>query len=229
MKLFLLSLLPLAVDLAAARPALQEESAALTRRTSPLPEPQERPEEVDSTKSTPDEDSSWLFAEPPGFDYSQDIDVKFATDAASRFYGLDEDELADLRSIFTDDKDFGIAIRPGPKIPDSYEFSNAFLPEISSEDTDGSVVEDDPKVVEDKGVEKSTEFKTFRPDFPIPEGTPLFDAKDLDIFDEAGLPTKVVFSADEPYSLKLDLPAPAVTPDPQKDYSQFYTSPTSPQ
>ena len=229
MKLLLLSLLPLAVNLAAARPALQEGSAALTRRTSPVPQPQERPEDSDSVKSTPDETSLWQFSEQPGFDYSQDLAVDFPTDAAGRFLGLDEDEVADLQSIFTDDKKFDVAIRPGASIPDAYEFSTAFLPEPSSDDTDGSVIEDDQKPVEDKGAEKSTDFKTYRPDFPLPDSAPTFDAIDTDIFDEDGLPTKVVFSPNEDYSQKLDIPAPAVTPDPQRDYGQFIASPTSPQ
>ena len=222
MKFLLLSLLPLAVDLAAARPARQAESAALTRRNSPNP-PAESPERSESEKPTPNASTS-LFSEPDGYDYSTPLDVNIPSDAAAQFLGLGDDEVAELESMFTDDKAVNVATRPGLKLPeDAYDFSTAFLDDgnlnVALFGTDGSVVDDDTKQVDGKKTEK-TDVKTYRPDFPIPDAA-TFDPKVADFFDEKGLPTKVVFSPTDDYKAKIDLPAPATTPTPQTDYSLF--------
>lgn len=230
MKFLLLSLLPLAVDLAAARPAPQEESAALTRRSSPPPPADElqRSEESDKTFS----DDISMFDEPAGLDYVSDLPVKFATDAANRFYNLGDEDLANLESFFTDDKDISVATRPGLKLPDGYDFSTAFFNDVEGSDValfgpDGSVLDDATKVVSDKE-DKTSDSKAFRPPFSVPDTPATFDPKATDIFDDKGLPTKVVFSPNDNYKVKIDLPAPATTPTPQTDYSQFLVTPSTP-
>lgn len=229
MKFLLLSLLPLAVELASARPALQDETAALTRRSSPPPPPEEllqRPEGTDSDKVAQTPSSTSEFSNAPGDDYSHELGVKFASDAAGRFLGLGEDDVADLESMFTDDKAIDVAIRPGSKLPDPYDFSTAFWNE---ESPDVALFNNDDSLIEDKGTEKTDpkSFETYAPPFPLPGAAPTFDSKDLDIFDAAGLPSKVTFDPNN-YKLKLDLPAPATSPSPQTDYSLFLTTPPPP-
>lgn len=131
--------------------------------------------------------------------------------------------MADLRSFFTDDKGFNVAIRPDLKLPDGDAYDTAFLDEgdsdvtDDSDHTDPSVEEDDSTPPGDKGTEK-TEVKTYLPPF-IP-GTPTFDPKFTEFFDVNGLP-KVAFDPNKNYALKIDVPIPAASAEPKGDYSDF--------
>lgn len=224
MKFLLLSLLPLAVDLAAARPAVQAESAALTRRNSPPP-----PADL---LQRPEQPGSALFSQPEGYDYSSPLKIDLTSDAAAQFLGLGDDEVADLESMFTDDKPVNVATRPGLKIPeDAYDVSTAFLNDGSSDiaffDIDGTLTGDDTTPAGDKATDK-TSYKAYRPGFPVPDPA-SFDPKATDFFDDKGLPTKVVFSPTDDYKAMINFPTPTVSAAPSTDYSLFLNNPPAPQ
>lgn len=221
MKLLLLSLLPLAADLAVARPALQEDSTALARRLAPLPEPQERPEDAESEKPITD-DSTWIFSDPHDLDYSDDLPVNFDTISSGRFLGLDNDEIAELPRISIDGKqDFDVAIRPGLKLDDKYDFTSAFL---GGDADTPDFVKQDPKGTNDNKDGKG-DYKTIPP--PVVLGTPTFDPGVTDFFDNNGLPV-VAFNANDDYSTtaNLNLPPPAVSLSPSAVYSPFVPPPS---
>ena len=230
MKLLLLSLLPLAAKLAVARPAYQEDAAALMKRQ--WPEDQEPPADPkpDSDEPKPDQpSSSWLFA--PGSGYAQSLNVDFPTESEGRFLGLNDDQVADLKSIFTDDtQDLDVAIVPGLKLDDSVGFSTAFLSNDGTSDPSADFgqkedsLEDLNQDASNKDANKPT-YDRYSPE-NIPElERPIFDPKFTSGFDPEGLPV-VQFSPDEDYSTTIDIPLPNASAEPNPgDYTDFFTPP----
>lgn len=184
MQLILLSLLPLAVELTHARPAHQD---SLVKRTAPIPVPQEQP-------------------------FAARLPPDFVKGSASSFYGLSDDEVAQLNDIFTDDSPFAATISDS-KVPTEQDFQASYLHD--------NMFADASATSGDKTVSKTTDEKTaysLTPD-PINPKTPVFDPSFTDIFDENGLPTQVAPGGFG--SAKLDLGPGATSADPKSDYSIF--------
>lgn len=248
MKLLLLSLLPLAADLAGARPAPREDSPALTRPRDEYPAQDElsaylAPAADEASEDlTPDQRPSGQFpypdsdffpdvpnggfaADQPDELFSQQLTADFGTDAAKSFYGLDDDEIASLQSIFTDDEPGLTAIlKPGLRPDDTNDVPTAFLDDGDSGTIIGSKKngkEEPSKTGGDNLIH--TDFKAYPPGFVIPP-QPSFDPKFTDFFDANGLP-KVAFSPTDDFSAKLnvDIPSPASPVNSPPDYSPFET------
>lgn len=222
MKLILLSLLPLAVDLACARPAHQEDVAALTKRTAQAEVADFSTDSSSATDSEVPTDS--LFSLSPGIlsdpssttseNYPHVLSENFASGSAKTFLGLSDEEAAQLQDIFTGDgQDLKLGFNPDDKLDSTYDYETAFASDGDS-GTSGSVKAEDSK---DEG---KPVFSTIPP--PIAVNPPAFDPKSTDLFDENGLPT-VTFKSGDDYSLSISVPLPSATPDPHGDYSQFTT------
>lgn len=200
------------------------------KRLSPPAEEQTRPEQSFQDEPTSEVHTLWDERDPT---YADTLRADLESGSVESFLGLDDEEIAQLQNIFTDDKErFSVATQPPPKVDGGlYDFPTAsgdsdLLADLLAEFGDNDLGTDKyaftPEApLDDKGVEgdKSTIKYGLSPN-PIIAGNPVFDPSNLEIFDANGLPS-VTFKEDDAYAAKIVPSLLAATPNPLADYSQF--------